>query len=235
MKLGEKIIVESGRRSFREAQDQNPEDQNLKNFRGSLVAQIKESSLVSDMTKFFLALVIASGTYFVASIIISEDMNYFLRHFLCLVFSIMTLAAFNLVQTTVPIIGRAIIVLLFLFFIYKTTDHYFGQPQKNRTAGEVKEQIIKSTVSDILVLYPGIYSFELEDSASSGWLTIPRSGRYRYTISSPSYSYKIVLLDGRVYSGDPKTIIPWNQRPVFKLVRQMKSQKETISVEITEI
>jgi hypothetical protein len=235
MDLGREIIVESGRGVSQEAQDQNPENKNSKDSSGKLSSVEKvlaELPFLLDIVKFIAAVAVASLVYFVASVFISDEMNYFLRHFLCLTFSIMALFAFNTVQKSVPIIGRAVIVLLFIFFIYKITDHYFGQPKENRTENETRKQTSKPAVSNILVLYPGIHPFELEDSASSVWLTIPPTGRYRYAISSPSYSYKIVFPDGRAYQGDPKAIIPWNQRPVFRLVG---SKKETILVEITEI
>jgi len=220
MKLGEEIIV-GGRKASEKAEGQNSENKNSKDSGDSFMEKLAAiSPFLPDIAKFIAAIIVASITYFIASVAISEEMNYFLRHLLCLVLSIMALFAFNTVQKTIPVIGRAVVILLLLFFIYKTTDHYFGQPKENKVEKEIQAEnkpIVKK--GDVMVLHPGHYRFELKNGESTMWMKFPKGeGILDYSCSSPNYSYQTIIAGKpNPYKGGEGTKIPLTKDSFFKI------------------
>ncbi len=105
-------------------------------------------------------------------------------------------------------------------------------PEEDISHNANKAVTVTSQADTIAVLYPGARKFDLVDGKSTGWLTLPKFGKFRYSISSPNYNYKIIFSDGKEYAGGPNTVIPWRERPIFKVIAL---DNETISVSIMKV
>ena len=189
------------------------------------------SGVVGDIFWMVVSAVIALAVYCIGVAVMSEKMNFFLRHFIGLIIGLMFLAAFNSVQKTAPVLGRTVVILLLVLFIYNISNHYFvssadgsgNQTQTGQTVRSGGATVSPSRPTEdmpadsVLVLPAGESRFVLVDSASTGWLTIPKNGRFSYSISSKNYNYKIIFSDGAEYRGKPDAVIPWREKPVFKI------------------
>lgn len=83
------------------------------------------SGIIGDIIKFVVAVIVASVVYWVSILIMSEHMNFFVRHLMALVIAFLVLVAFKSIQKTTPVIGNAVVICLILWFVYNISNHYF--------------------------------------------------------------------------------------------------------------
>lgn len=191
--------------------------------------------LLEDVFRFGLAIVVASGVYFLAVWFMADTMNYFLKHFIGLVLSVLFLAAFRAVQSTPPIIGKAVAIWLLLLFIYNISNHYFI-PSSNQTETDVAKIVEKEHPADsVMALRPGSYCFKLDSGATTGWLKFASGeGVINYCISSSDsdYNYHFIIAGRKeLYKGGQNASVPLGKQP-FKI---QALGEETITIVITRV
>lgn len=62
------------------------------------------------------------------------------------------------------------------------------------------------------------YQFNLKTGQETPWLSFPPCSKFRYSVSSQNYSYKIIYSDGTSYDGGPDVFIPEKTYPSFKII-----------------
>lgn len=75
----------------------------------------------------------------------------------------------------------------------------------------------KQSQSQVLKL-GNTYQFDLKTGQETPWLSFPPCSKFRYSISSSNYSYKIIYSDGTSYDGGPDVFIPEKTYPSFKII-----------------
>ena len=190
----------------------------------------------SEWGRVGLAAIVSVGSYCLMAMVLFGEMNFFLKHFLILILSLLLLAGINAAQKTPPIIGKAVTIFLIFLFLVNITRHYFISP--DGTKGREKdrrENVVTATRKPVvanekfMILLPGTHTFDVEKDSTTIWLALPAEGKYYYEISSPSYDYVILLRDGHQYKGGPDVTIPWQERMIFKL-HGLKKEKITVKI-----
>ncbi|MFA6194512.1 MAG: hypothetical protein WC719_02050 [Patescibacteria group bacterium] len=196
--------------------------------------RIKKSQLAVDAFRFISAAIVASGVYFLAVWLMSDTMNYFLKHFIGLIIGGLFLAAFRAVQSTPPVIGKAVVIWLSLLFIYNISNHYFiSSDGHSDRAGQVISK--KGHPADsVVALRPGRYSFKLEPGMTTKWMKLPYGeGLINYHISSPNYNYQFIIAGKKkVYKGGKDASVPLEVGLPFQI---QALGDETITIVIARV
>lgn len=83
-----------------------------------------------DILRVISAVAAALILYYVGLAIISEQMNFFLRHLVVLVIAFMFIAVIRAVRKEDLPIGKALGIFLFFLFLYNIANHYFVSEPK---------------------------------------------------------------------------------------------------------
>ncbi len=204
---------------------------------------------IGDIKRFVTAVVIATVLYHIGIELMPVAMVYFWKNFWTVVMVLLFLAIYKAVQKTEPVIGKAVFLALIFWFGYYTIS-YYGGGRNSKTVDNTEQniyndadqilqnktdslRIIRSDIESKAMILPiGTHRFNLSNNDSTGWLTIPATGKYEYSISSKEYNYKIVYSDGMQFKGTKHGTIPWRARPVF----QVKSLgDDSIKIQIKKI
>jgi len=195
---------------------------------------------VGDLILVILAAAVAVTAYSIAISILPEEMKYWVRHLVGLILGLAVLIGVKSVQKTPSVIGTSVAIFMFVLFSYNIAIHYFvpktgdyvsGQDiPSNEFAVNPRDSISGLSPDSVSILSFGAHQFVLKDSASTKWLATPKNSYCHYTISSPTYNYKIIFSDGAEYKGNAKTEILWREKPVFKI---QALGKDSVAVTIT--
>ncbi len=207
---------------------------------------------IGDVKRFIFATVAASVLYFVF-LHFMPITGIILKNIMTVIVVLIFLAIYRSVQETKAVVGNAIILTVLLLFTWQMLE-YAANPYGSYTPEqqlEIKKEQEKANQARIesfkadsllalrndiearaMILPTGTHRFNLSANDSTGWLTIPASGKFEYSISSKSFKYKIIYSDGTPLQGSKNGVIPWRARPVF----QIKSlEDQTIKVVIKKI
>lgn len=179
---------------------------------GAPMSPGKTSINIADIRDGAIACLLSAAIYLIVRFVVLPDITWWLKELCSLIVTLGIFAGFAATNEKHSKFGDSVVIfVLVIFSLFMIWDYSKDEHQKT-----------EMTEMEIMVLEPGLHSFELKPGESTNWMQFPVGRKYDYSINSESFEYEIVYTDGDSYQGNPDLIIPVRKFPILKIISTSK-------------